>query len=62
MGHDLMRFNGALIVICFLCSLLSATCRDYDFEPPRLLLEVAYQGNQAGENDGLQDLENVSAQ
>ncbi|MDH1680355.1 type VI secretion system tip protein VgrG [Pseudomonas chengduensis] len=33
------------------------TRRDYDFEQPRLLLEAAYQGEQAGENDGLPDLE-----
>jgi type VI secretion system secreted protein VgrG len=33
------------------------TRRDYDFEQPRLLLEATYQGEQAGENDGLPDLE-----
>ncbi|MBJ7546008.1 type VI secretion system tip protein VgrG [Pseudomonas sp. OA3] len=33
------------------------TRRDYDFEQPRLLLEAAYKGEQAGENDGLPDLE-----
>ena len=35
----------------------STTRRDYDFEQPRLLLEAAYQGEQAGENDGLPALE-----
>ena len=35
----------------------STTRRDYDFEQPRLLLEATYQGEQAGENDGLPDLE-----
>lgn len=33
----------------------NTTRRDYDFEQPRLLLEAAYQGEQAGENDSLPD-------